>query len=316
MRRDPRALAAVVAALAVAAPRAAGADEAVEAVPGHRVRPAVDGAVIGVAAAGALAPMLLGDVGPRPPWRRQLLGGLDDRVKGDYSATASRISDGLLVTTIAVPAALLLGDPLDDAARDRFVIYGESLVVGGMLASLTKYAVRRPRPYTYATDPRVVDVVRAAGDDAWLSFYSGHSALAFGAAVTGSYLHGARATDPNARALVWGVELAAAAATANLRVRAGKHFYSDVLVGAVVGAGVGYLVPALHAEDGARYAPSGRDYAAMGLGLAVGLAGSQLLPLRHDVTVQLADEAPSPVTVQLVPTAVPDGAGLAAVGTF
>ena len=53
---------------------------------------------------------------------------------------------------------------------------------------------------------------------------------------------------------MWGFELALAGATANLRTRAGRHFYSDVIVGAIVGAGVGFAVPRLH--GGPAYTPS------------------------------------------------------------
>jgi hypothetical protein len=84
----------------------------------------------------------------------------------------------------------------------------------------------------------------------------------------------------------------------------------------VVGAGIGYLVPALHADDGGRHAPSGREYLGMGLGLAVGVAGSQLLPLGDDVLVPLPGGAPARVTARLAPMATTGGAGLMAVGSF
>jgi membrane-associated phospholipid phosphatase len=42
---------------------------------------------------------------------------------------------------------------------------------------------------------------------------------------------------------------ALAATTAVLRVEAGKHFWSDVAVGALVGSAVGYLVPELHVRE-------------------------------------------------------------------
>jgi membrane-associated phospholipid phosphatase len=45
---------------------------------------------------------------------------------------------------------------------------------------------------------------------------------------------------------LWLGSEALAATTAVLRVEAGKHFWSDVAVGALVGSAVGYLVPQLH----------------------------------------------------------------------
>ena len=69
-----------------------------------------------------------------------------------------------------------------------------------------------------------------------------------------------------------------AATTANLRVRAGKHFYTDVIIGGIVGMSVGYLVPALHA-DGDPYRPSGEELAAGAAGIVGGLLLSSLIPL-------------------------------------
>jgi hypothetical protein len=315
MRRDRRlaiALALGLAAGVLAAPGAARAQS--EGLPDHEVDLGVDGMITGLGAVGSVLAMLI-PVDTSSAWDHELFGGFDERVKRNFSSSAAKLADGLLVTTVALPAALMLGE-VDDGTRDRVLLYAESISVNLFVNSVTKYLVQRPRPYTYNTDPRVEEVERAQGRDSRLSFYSAHAAIGFGSAVTGSYIHAARTTDVNARAIVWGVELAGAAATANLRVRAGKHFYSDVIIGAVIGAGIGYLVPALHADEGAAYAPSGREYAAMGLGVVVGVLGSELLPLHDDVLVKLGTGPPTPVSVQLQPLALPDGAGLAAVGSF
>jgi hypothetical protein len=303
----------VGAAAVLAAPGRARAQA--EALPEHDVDLGIDGMITGIGAVGTVLAMLI-PVDSKNSWDHELFGGFDDRVKGNFSSSAAKLADGLLVTTVAVPAALMLGGELDDGTRDRFLIYAESISMNLVVNSLAKYLVQRPRPYTYNTDPRVEEVERAQGKDSRLSFYSAHAAIGFGSAVTGSYIYGARTADANARAVVWGVELATAAATANLRVRAGKHFYSDVIIGSLVGAGIGFLVPALHADEGAMYTPSGREYAAMAAGVVVGVVGSQLLPLHDDVLVRLGGGEVTPVTMQLQPMALPDGAGLAAVGTF
>ncbi|MBT8218659.1 MAG: phosphatase PAP2 family protein, partial [Bacteroidia bacterium] len=46
--------------------------------------------------------------------------------------------------------------------------------------------------------------------------------------------------------VVWTTAIAVPALTGLLRTRAGKHFYTDVIVGFVVGAAVGYLIPEIH----------------------------------------------------------------------
>ena len=45
---------------------------------------------------------------------------------------------------------------------------------------------------------------------------------------------------------IWMTMATLPAATAFLRVKAGKHFASDVTVGYIVGGAIGYLVPHFH----------------------------------------------------------------------
>jgi hypothetical protein len=71
--------------------------------------------------------------------------------------------------------------------------------------------------------------------------------------------------------------LALASATADLRTRAGMHFYSDVLVGAAVGSGVGIVVPYLHGLRNPRL--SRLEWLAIVLGPLVGIALGELLPV-------------------------------------
>ncbi|MBA3539840.1 MAG: phosphatase PAP2 family protein, partial [Deltaproteobacteria bacterium] len=206
------------------------------------------------------------------------------------------------------------------ADGDRLMIYAETMAIDLALMQVTKYLVQRPRPYAYNPSAAAKAYTRAAGDDARLSFYSGHAAMSFGAAVSGAYLLGASEVHPNIRMLAWGMGMATAATTANLRVRAGKHFYSDVVIGAAVGIAVGYLVPALHATD-APYSPSAGELAMGGVGLLVGMLGSELIPLGN------ADEHERERgtgllgrlgidRVGLAPMTLPSGAGLALAGSL
>lgn len=76
-----------------------------------------------------------------------------------------------------------------------------------------------------------------------LSFFSGHSSLAFSLAVssgTVASLRGYRWAP-----LVWAVGLPVAAFTAYSRVAADAHYLSDVVVGSVMGALVGGGIPLL-----------------------------------------------------------------------
>jgi len=176
--------------------------------------------------------------------------------------------------------------------------------------------VQRPRPYTYNSHEKIQRFTEKEGKDSCLSFFSGHSSLSFSAAVAGSYLFALSSRDNQARAVIWGVELALASATANLRVRAGKHFYSDVIVGALVGSAVGFAVPYLHEDSSNRYAPTAEEWGAMAGGLAFGILASQLIPFKQDIREPLEAGPIQLSRYTILPIEVKNGAGLMLVAAF
>src|SRR5262245_33705083 len=196
------------------------------------VRPARDGVIVGIAAGAAL---LAHFIPPRDRSEREteIFGSVDQRVRSYFSQRAARMSDVGLAISIGLPAAFVVGDTFDDAAGDRALIYAQSIAGALAVESITKALVSRPRPYPYNDDPAVV-AWSAKQRDAYQSFPSGHAATAFAAAAAGGALFATRETDVRARALVWGASVASAAMTADLRVRAGRHFYSDVVFGAAI----------------------------------------------------------------------------------
>jgi membrane-associated phospholipid phosphatase len=244
-------------------------------VPPLRLSLPWDGATVALAtAAVSLGPLLPVDTSTR--WDTQLLP-IDDHLKGRYSASAAKASDVLLAVDVAMPAALFTGQGFGRETGKRFVIYAETILASLALDSLAKPLLSRPRPYVYSDDPVLVAHAAGEGKDSHQSFYSRHASTAFAASVSGAYLFAQSTTDSNARAAVWGTELALASATADLRTRAGMHFYSDVLVGALVGGGLGLLVPYLH--GGPRVRLGKREWLAIVLGPLVGIAFGELLPV-------------------------------------
>ena len=212
----------------------------------------------------------------------------------------------MITLTVASPLLLQLGQGADTHLLNATVVYSEALTANLFFNFASKLSARRPRPYTHSM-PAKAD---PDPDDRNVSFYSGHSSTAFTAAVAGSLLFAESAPDRASRHLVWGLELALASATANLRVRAGKHYYSDVVVGGLVGSGIGILVPVLH---GARRAPEATEYLAAGGGLLSGVVVSALLKLKQDSPPL---KAKASVDWQLGPWTAPGGVGLSASGRY
>lgn len=113
-----------------------------------------------------------------------------------------------------------------------------------MLANQTiKFVVLRNRPYT-----RADNYGASPTPDDHLSFYSGHTTVAFSLAVAGANLHQMRGgSHPG---WVWTVALGLATCVGYLRIAADKHYLSDVLVGAITGMAAGFLIPRyLHPTD-------------------------------------------------------------------
>lgn len=273
--------------------------------------PKTDGAVILGAAAVTLGLTFIHVNDSPDPWSRELFGPLDRRVRGTYSARARALSNVGVVASVAVPAGLAIGTDFDEAAGDRALVFGESIASALLFATIVKTAVGRPRPYTYSTtDAAAIEHTRVRGRDSRRSFFSAHAATAFAAATAGGMLYAGRDSDKGNRALVWGASAAVAAATANWRVRAGEHFYSDIVVGGIVGIAAGTIVPAIH--TGAVYKPSGTEWAALAGGVIIGSALSELIPLEDKET-----SGPVPVRAQVTPLVLPSGGGgIGVVGSF
>jgi membrane-associated phospholipid phosphatase len=120
------------------------------------------------------------------------------------------------------------------------LLIAEAAVVAADVNQLVKLVVGRERPFVHALPPEQKSLTSHPSDNN-LSFFSGHSTEAFAlAAASGTVgtMRGYRWAP-----LAWSVGGAMAATTAYLRIAADKHWLTDVVVGAVVGAGIGFAVP-------------------------------------------------------------------------
>jgi membrane-associated phospholipid phosphatase len=164
---------------------------------------------------------------------------LDRPLAGRYDPTARTVSDVSVGIVLVGSSALLLSQ----GGFAELAIGAEAVLITSALAVVTMYAVRRPRPLAYGDDaPRAAQLEGNAA----LGFPSGHAANAFAATLATFHALHTRAPGSAAPWVALGVGLAASSAVGVSRVLAGDHFPSDVLVGAGLGAAVGWLVPELH----------------------------------------------------------------------
>ena len=151
-----------------------------------------------------------------------------------------------LVLNICAGAPLLLA--LDKRVRREWiavtVLYAESALLTGGIQTMTTSAFPRYRPITYLPNATLEQRQDYRNVNA---FYSGHTA---NTAVATFFM--AKVIDDlhpelgGKRWFVYGAALVPPALVGYYRIQGGKHFPSDVLVGALMGGAAGYLVPHLH----------------------------------------------------------------------
>lgn len=165
-----------------------------------------------------------------------------------WQAWTDRLVYGLIASSVAAAVVPGLSDQRDLGAG--VVMLGESALLTLGATEVLKRAVARHRPYTYNAeldDETIALMVGPDSADARASFPSGHTSMAFvSATFTASVLTRSYSWPGYVDAGVWTMTLGAATATAIGRVKAGKHFPSDVFVGALIGSAFGLLVPSCH----------------------------------------------------------------------
>jgi membrane-associated phospholipid phosphatase len=168
------------------------------------------------------------------------------------AGTASDIGYvGLAFYPVIVDAGLVawLGKAKPDAAVQLALIDIEAMALTGLTTALVQRTAGRARPFTRncASDPRDCG---SGANDRNTAFVSGHASVAFTGAATLCMQHSRLSLYGAADEAVCPIALAIASTTGVLRIVADKHYASDVLAGAAIGAAVGVSVNALHLRVG------------------------------------------------------------------
>jgi len=161
------------------------------------------------------------------------------------SATASHvISYGVsplmgVALTIGVAAA---DRRTSEAAVNALLVVESSLVVVVVKEALTA-AIRRERPEVHALQGDAKQKEIEEQSDPLESFPSGHTASIMG--ITASAAVIATMRGYRLAPLIWVVGSTVAAVATYLRVAADQHYFTDNILGAAIGTGVGAAVPLL-----------------------------------------------------------------------
>lgn len=171
---------------------------------------------------------------------------LDRWVAGNNSESASNLSDIPFAASFAAPFALLFDDDINDHTGQFLGMYFESLATSSALFTITAGVTRRARPYVYSPTRSMESKQRVT---ATRSFYSGHVAATATATFFAAKVYQDFNPDSPAIPYVYAGAAILPAAVGYLRMEAGQHFLTDVLLGYGIGAAVGYFTPVLHKKE-------------------------------------------------------------------
>lgn len=160
------------------------------------------------------------------------------------SEKSNTVSDVLLYSSQIFPAVLTLADK--KMRKDYLKIgtlYSEVFLVNVGLTALVKNSVRRARPFVY--DPEE-SLEKQMTKSARTSFYSGHTSGTAAMCFMTASIYEDYHPDSKWKPVVWAGAVTIPAVAGIMRMRAGKHFPSDVITGYVMGAAVGYFLPKIH----------------------------------------------------------------------
>ena len=193
------------------------------------------------------------------------LNAFDRTTAGYWSPQWGVASDVGLYGMPVLALGLLVGDEGFLPAINDAVVVAQSALLATAVSSVLTIAAGRPRPFLYG-DKAPEDVRHSS--DAGNSFISGHTTVTF-AVVTSTWMAMRRLHPQNSlpSTIVLVAGLAAASFVGIARVESGKHFFSDVIGGALFGSATGVLIPALHSAPVRvvpQLGPQGNGFAIVG----------------------------------------------------
>ena len=151
-------------------------------------------------------------------------------------------------TSIGTMMAAATNDRAEIKYPTDMLLTLEAAMLAGVLNQGLKFAVARERPFIHVMTEDEKKRQSHPSDNS-LSFYSGHTSLSFAIATASGTLASLR--NYELKYVVWGSLIPMAALTGYLRIAGDRHYFLDVLAGAVLGSAVGILVPLIfHRRDG------------------------------------------------------------------
>ena len=213
---------------------------------------ATDNAILGVTALGGLTSLYLDHkMEPLTPkfaatLDRNDVNPFDRPATYNLSDDAVRLSDYGLYAGMMLPLGLLADSRIRQGSPRVAYLYLETMAITGVLTELAKVTVQRIRPWVYNEN---VPLKKKEGKEGKKSFFSGHTSVSFAGSIFFAKVYSDYYPDSKWTPYIWGGSIALSSAVGYWRVRAGRHFATDVIVASLVGGAVAYFIPELHKKQ-------------------------------------------------------------------
>lgn len=159
-----------------------------------------------------------------------------------WSPKADRVSDYLALSTTLLPLLFL---SKEHTQKDFFKIANvsfQSFLLSQALCNTAKLS-KRNRPYLYNQNIPMSQKLEKENN---LSFFSGHTTWASSMCFSTAFAYQAYYPNTKYTPYIWTAAATLPALQGYLRVKAGKHYPTDVIVGYLVGLGSSFLMHQLH----------------------------------------------------------------------
>lgn len=181
----------------------------------------------------------------------ETVNGVDRTIRNHLVWSDTRTADtaSSVLAFGVMPAAAIATDVLAarhagniGAAGPDLMLLVETVSLVSLLNQAVKFSVGRERPFVHVLDESLKPYTASPLDNN-VSFFSGHTSFTMSLAVgagTLAWMRGYKAAP-----WIWGVGIPLSLFVGYLRIGADKHYFTDVLTGALVGAAFGFFVPYL-----------------------------------------------------------------------
>ncbi len=171
------------------------------------------------------------------------LNSIDRSTADNYSEKAKAASDKFFYGAMPAPLIFLFDKKIRKDAGKIGLLYLEAMAITGTIYTASAMTANRFRPYAY--NPEVPMGTRRGGG-ARNSFPAGHPGLVATSTFFMAKVYSDYHPEMRNKWILYTAAGGASLATGLLRIKAGQHFPTDVMVGIPIGVLSGILVPHFH----------------------------------------------------------------------